>query len=157
MLKARPLLCLLLLLTGCAGRPYAEAGAQTQFAYDLWLPGHSRAELWQGTRDYFASAYHSDELAFDVLNPEQGSMVGHGELPWHLADGAQCRVRYQIQLAVLDDRTRLRFSPALDDISGDGDCSRWRRISRDGYREMQAAFTQTAAALQTRLGGPKVN
>ncbi len=154
MSKAKALFCLLLLLQGCASHTYVDAKSQTQFTYDMWLPAHSKDELWKGARDYFASAYRSDEMAFDALNPESGSITGIGALPWHLPNGEQCRVGYQLQFTAMDDRSRLRLIANLEQISGGDDCDRWQRISPAGYAEVRAAFTGTATALQTQIGGP---
>jgi len=150
--KLWPLLCLS--LAGCASHAYVGAGAQTQFNYEMWLPGHSREQIWSGARDYFSSSAEGQAVAFDVLDPASGNISGGGRLPWHLPDGAQCLVRYQLQLTVSDDRSRLRLLAVLDDISGGDDCDRWRRISPAGYQEVQGSFARTATALQARIGGP---
>ncbi|HZR34823.1 MAG TPA: hypothetical protein VFA75_05570 [Nevskia sp.] len=152
--KAKALFCLLLLLQGCASHDYVDAKSQSQFTYEMWLPAHSKAELWKGARDYFATAYRSDEMAFDPLNPDSGSINGIGAAPWHLPSGEQCRVAYQLQFTAMDDRAKLRFIANLDQISGGEGCDGWQRISPAGYAEMTTAFTATATALQTQIGGP---
>ena len=132
---------------GCATFVQISATSQMIFTYDYTLEGKDKLTLWKTARNYLASIYMDSKDVFQVLDEEEGTIIGKGFHQWYVGGTAACGSFYHIRFAAKEGKVRLQFEIIPGPTSNCG----YKYPTESGYNSMVSEFQGISNELKKAL------
>ena len=128
------LISVTLLLVGCY--KFIELTPEMKkFEYTYQVPGKDKKKIWKLARNHFASSYGDVRSVISVMDEEEGTMIGKGNVSWCF-DPPICSVicwnDYRIRFDAEDGKAKLKINL----VKGLKDC----RLTEEGYERIKNHF-----------------
>lgn len=103
-----------LLTSGCAGlQPIADS--ERTFERVVEAPGHTKEQIFNGTKIWIAENFKSAKAVLEFENKEDGTLIGNGIIPYPCS-GLECvaksdwKAPFTMRVDIKDQKFRLTFS-----------------------------------------------